>query len=262
MSESQISIFRREGVDIRVVTVDGEPWFVANDVARVLELENPRPSLALLDDDERGVHTIDTPGGQQSVTIISESGLYSLVLRSRRPEAREFKRWITREVLPAIRKTGGYTRDEVNALPQSYGEALRMLADEVEARAALTAKVEADAPKVEYVDEFVSNEDLVLFRVAASELGMGEFELRERLIGAGWVYKTLIGTRWSVSKQREMREYEYRAASAHADKFRSMPQHNAPRHHNGQVRTTLYIRSAALPAIRRRVQSNLAAVLA
>jgi len=252
MSNDQISIFRREGVDIRTLMVDGEPWFVANDVARVLELGNPRSSLALLDDDERAVHSMDTPGSQQSVTIISESGLYSLILRSRKPEAQAFKRWITHEVLPAIRKTGSYSHDVENALPQSYGEALRMLADEVEARAALAAKVEADAPKVEYVDEFVDHDDVVLFRVAANELGIPEKELRDRLVAAGWVYRTLIGTRWSRTQGREVREFEYRAA-AHADKFRSMPQHNAPRHHNGQVRTTLYIRSDALPAIRRRV---------
>lgn len=262
MSNTEISIFRREGVDIRTLTIDGEPWFVASDVAKALGYRDAFNMARRIDTDDMGTHSVSTPGGTQEVGILSEPGLYSAILGSQLESAQGFKRWITREVLPTIRKTGGYTRSEVNALPQSYGEALRMLADEVEARAALTAKVEADAPKVEYVDEFVSNEDLVLFRVAASELGMGEFELRERLIGAGWVYKTLIGTRWSVSKQREMREFEYRAASAHADKFRSMPQHNAPRHHNGQVRTTLYIRSAALPAIRRRVQSNLAAVLA
>jgi len=262
MSTTEISIFRREGVDIRTLVIDGEPWFVANDIANVLDLGNVRSSLALLDDDERGVHSMDTNAGTRSVTIVNESGLYSLILRSRKPEARQFKRWVTRDVLPAIRRTGSYSHDIENALPQSYGEALRMLADEVEARSALAAKVEADAPKVEYVEAFVDHDDVVLFRVAANEIGVPEGELRNRLLAAGWVYKTLIGTRWSKSVGRDVKEYEYRAAAAHADKFRSMPQHNAPRHHNGQVRTTLYIRSAALPAIRRRVLSNLSAVTA
>lgn len=117
--------------ELRAVTVDGEPWFVAADVAVILDLGNPRPSLALLDDDERGVHTLDTLGGPQSLTIISEPGLYSLILRSRKPEAKAFKRWITHSVLPAIRKTGTY--GVAKALPQTYSEALRALADEAEA---------------------------------------------------------------------------------------------------------------------------------
>lgn len=97
------------GVTLRVlVGSDGEPWFVARDVAKILELGTPRTSLALLDEDEKGVHTVDTPGGKQEMSIISEAGLYSLVLRSRKPEAKPFKRWVTHEVLPAIRKHGGY----------------------------------------------------------------------------------------------------------------------------------------------------------
>ena len=104
--------------------IDGEPWFAANDVAAALDLGNPRSSLALLDDDERAVHSMDTPGGTQSVTVISESGLFSMILGSRKAEAVEFKRWVTREVLPTIRRTGSYSRSEVKALLQSYGRAL------------------------------------------------------------------------------------------------------------------------------------------
>lgn len=138
-------------------------------------------------------------------------------------------------------------------LPTDYLSALKALVAKVEETAALEAKVAEDAPKVAYVEEFVDHDDVVLFRTAANELGIGEKDLRDRLIAAGWVYQKLIGQRWSKSKGRTVNEYEYYAAAAHGDKFRSMPQHNAPRHHNGQVRTTLYIRSAALPAIKRRV---------
>ena len=262
MSTTEISIFRHEGVDIRTLVIDGEPWWVASDLSQALGYSATSAMLRSLDAEDKGVQDLHTPGGMQAVAIVSEPGMYSAILRSQAPNASDFKRWVTREVLPTIRKTGGYSRSEVNALPQSYGEALRMLADEVETRAALEAKVEADEPKVAYVDEFVTNDDSVLFRVAASEIGVAEGELRDRLLTHKWIYKTLIGSRWSPSKGREVREFEYRAAAAHADKFRSMPQHNAPRHHNGQVRTTLYIRSAALPAIRRRVLSNLSAVTA
>lgn len=114
---------------VRVVDVNGEPWFVARDVCECLELGNPRTSIALLDEDEKGVHTMDTPGGAQEMSIVSEAGLYSLILRSRKPEAKAFKRWITHEVLPSIRKTGGYGQWNLPRAPQSFPDALRMIAD-------------------------------------------------------------------------------------------------------------------------------------
>lgn len=93
---------------------DGEPMFVAKDVCAVLELKNPRSTLALLDEDEKGVHIVDTPGGEQQMTIVTEPGFYKLVMRSRKPEAKAFQRWVTHEVLPALRREGGYmvARDE------------------------------------------------------------------------------------------------------------------------------------------------------
>lgn len=94
--------------NVRVVQVDGEPWFVAADVCRALEISNSRDAVARLDDDEKGVGSTDTLGGKQGVQIINEPGLYTLVLGSRKPEAKTFKRWVTHEVLPAIRKTGSY----------------------------------------------------------------------------------------------------------------------------------------------------------
>ena len=93
--------------EVRTVLIDGEPWFVAKDVCEVLGIGNTSQALSYLEDDERGVTTNDTPGGNQQVSIVNESGLYSLILRSRKPEAKLFKRWITHEVLPTIRKTGG-----------------------------------------------------------------------------------------------------------------------------------------------------------
>jgi anti-repressor protein len=100
--------FEFHGNRVRVLTIDDSLWFVAADVCAVLELGNPRSSLALLDDDEKDVHGVDTPGGMQQMVIVSEPGLFSLILRSRKPEAKQFKRWVTHVVLPAIRKTGSY----------------------------------------------------------------------------------------------------------------------------------------------------------
>ena len=94
--------------NVRVVQVDGEPWFVAADVCRALEISNSRDAVARLDDDEKGVGSTDTLGGRQGMQIINEPGLYTLVLGSRKPEAKAFKRWVTHEVLPSIRKHGSY----------------------------------------------------------------------------------------------------------------------------------------------------------
>lgn len=112
---------------IRTVLIDGEPWFVAADVCTVLGIVNGRDALSSLDDDERGVATTDTLGGPQQVSIVNESGLYSLILRSRKPEARAFKRWITREVIPSIRRTGSYASPGY-AIPQDYPAALELAA--------------------------------------------------------------------------------------------------------------------------------------
>lgn len=101
------------GQSVRVVKIAGEPMFVAADVCDALGLGNPRSSLALLDEDEKdGVHTMDAMGRMQKTTTISESGLYSLILKSRKPEAKAFKKWVTHDVLPAIRKDGAYIMGE------------------------------------------------------------------------------------------------------------------------------------------------------
>lgn len=93
---------------MRVIERGGEPWFVAADVCAILDIRNPRDAVAGLDDDEKGVGTTDTLGGAQEMNIVSESGLYALIFKSRKAEARRFRKWVTSEVLPAIRRTGGY----------------------------------------------------------------------------------------------------------------------------------------------------------
>lgn len=110
--------FDYEGREVRVVKDDqGEPWFVAADVCAVLQLPETHKAVARLDEDEKDRNSIPTPGGSQSMTVVSEAGLYSLVLGSRKPEAKRFKRWVTHEVLPTIRKTGSYVVPAVATLP-------------------------------------------------------------------------------------------------------------------------------------------------
>lgn len=94
--------------NIRIIDLNGELWFVATDVANALDYRDAGNMVRNLDDDERGTHNMSTPSGNQNLSIINESGLYSAILKSRKPEAKKFKKWVTSEVLPAIRKTGRY----------------------------------------------------------------------------------------------------------------------------------------------------------
>ena len=108
--------------DFRTFEIDGEPWFVLSDVCRALEIKNPSDAAARLDDDEKGIAPIETLRGTQRLLIINESGLYSVVLRSDKPEARRFKKWITSEVLPSIRRTGAYGRRGIPRFIRRYND--------------------------------------------------------------------------------------------------------------------------------------------
>lgn len=111
--ENKMQVFSSQQFgNVRAIMRDGEPWFVAADVCKALEIANNRDALTRIDDDEKGVALADTLGGKQEVTIVNEPGLYSLVLGSRKPEAKVFKRWVTHEVIPSIRKHGAYLTPE------------------------------------------------------------------------------------------------------------------------------------------------------
>lgn len=123
--------FEFEGRGVRTVVIEDEPWFVAKDVCEILGIVDPKSSVRNLDDDEKGVHTMPTPGGNQRIFIVSESGLYALIFKSRKENAKRFRRWVTGEVLPQIRKTGKYELVP-SEMPKSLPEALRAYADALE----------------------------------------------------------------------------------------------------------------------------------
>lgn len=130
---------------MRSLILNGEPWWVATDVTKILGYRSASDATRLLDDDEKGTHSVRTPGGDQVVAIVNEPGLYSLILRSKLPQAKAFKRWITHEVIPAIRKTG---RFEVVPLGDPLAELERQT--DVTRRAIELAKAErARAVKAE-----------------------------------------------------------------------------------------------------------------
>lgn len=120
MNEMQVFDYGEQ--EVRTVLIDDEPWWVLADVYKVLDIHNNRDVVCRLDPDEKGVGQIDTPGGLQDMTIINESGLYSVILRSDKQEAKDFKRWITHEVLPTIRKSGKYLASATEARLQPSAE--------------------------------------------------------------------------------------------------------------------------------------------
>ena len=148
---------------IRAIDQDGEPWFVAKDVCDALGIANSRDAIARLDDDEKGVGLTDTLGGSQEMATVNESGFYNLVLRSRKPEARAFKRWVTHEVIPAIRRTGGYMEAKANETPEETMARAVLIAQDAIARkdadiSRLRAKTAALAPKAGMYDACMDGE--------------------------------------------------------------------------------------------------------
>lgn len=108
----ELSIFDYKGKQVRTIQKDGETWWVLKDVCGILGISKYRDTASRLDEDERGSVRVDTPGGEQEMTVVNESGLYNVILRSDKPEAKPFRKWVTAEVLPSIRKTGGYGRQD------------------------------------------------------------------------------------------------------------------------------------------------------
>lgn len=147
--DNNLKIFvNNEFGNIRVVNINNEPWFVGNDVAHILGYGNPRQGIAShVEDDDKGVQKLDTPSGKQNVTIINESGLYSLILSSKLPRAKEFKHWVTSEVLPSIRKTGSYNVKESEVQKQ---RATTMLMNARTRQAGLWLKIAQNTGVTEY----------------------------------------------------------------------------------------------------------------
>lgn len=124
---NSLQLFTDKGFRVRVLMRDGEPWFVAKDVCTCLEIANVSDACSRLDEDERGIVSTDTPSGKQEMLIVSEPGLYSLIGSSKKPEAKAFKRWVNHEVLPSIRKTGGYGIRTVDDMINDPDTAIRLL---------------------------------------------------------------------------------------------------------------------------------------
>ena len=169
MTENKIEVFTSpEFGQVRTLTIDGEPYFVAKDVAEILGYSNSRKAIAdHVDNEDKGVTKCDTLGGQQELTVINESGLYSLILSSKLPNAKKFKHWVTAEVLPSIRKHGAYMTDSTLEQALTSPDFLIKLATELktekEKRQALEVQAEENKPKVLFADAVsVSNTSILV----------------------------------------------------------------------------------------------------
>lgn len=201
--------------EIRTVEVNGEPWLVGKDVARALGYANPRKALddhVDLEDKLQGdgVTIRDSMGREQHPTLINESGLYSLVLSSKLPGAKKFRRWVTSEVLPSIRKTGGYN------LPKDYPSALRALADAEEQRLALAAENERQRqviaefkPMRQYLDTILSSEGTMATTQIAADYDISAKQLNkilheeglQRNVNGQWIlYREHMGKGYTKSE--------------------------------------------------------------
>ena len=194
--ENMITVFEnKEFGAVRTATINGEPWFVANDVCAILEID--RTQTRRLDDDEKGVCLIHTLGGDQKMSIVNEFGLYSLILRSRKPEAKAFRRWITHEVIPAIRKHGMYATTPMLRQFQENPELIRLVCERMLAEKdradKLDKKVTELQPKADFFDAFVSPDDCTNIRTTAKELGVPERAFCRFLQDEGFLYRCPAG---------------------------------------------------------------------
>lgn len=203
--ENNLQVFNYNDSAVRTVQKDGEPWFVLKDVCDVLHLSTPARVAERLEPDEVSLaHVTDGIGRQQETSIINESGLYTVILRSDKPEAKPFRKWVTSEVLPSIRKHGAYmTPETLQAAilnPDYLLQVVTALKDETDKRKALEAAnaslvvdLEIARPKADYFDELVDRNMLTGFRETAKELGVPPKKFVDFLIEKKYIYRDKKG---------------------------------------------------------------------
>jgi anti-repressor protein len=202
-----------DSYDLRIIMKDGEPWFIAKDICNILNLENSRKATSILDDEEKSLFPIDINGKKQSITIVNESGLYTLILRSRKPEAKKFRNWVTSEVLPSIRKTGKYEimlKDE-KALheydqndPMKVYKLLCLAADSIKKQHAqiveLEEKIEQDKPSVDLAESISRTQSLFTFGELAKILTQNGIV---KNIGQNNLYKWMLLNGYIMKNRRD-----------------------------------------------------------
>ena len=208
---------------VRAVSVNDEPYFVGKDVAEILGYERPTDAVRKrVDPDDRGVAKMETPSGVQEMTIINESGLYSLILSSKLPKAKEFKRWVTAEVLPAIRKTGGYVNDTAQFVESYFGQlepsqkhALTMMFEESKR---MSAQLKEQAPKVLFANAVETAHNSILIGdlakiIRQNGVDIGQKRLFEWLRQNGYLIKDGQSKNMPTQKSMEMNLFEVKEST-------------------------------------------------
>jgi anti-repressor protein len=205
---SELKIFENpEFGKIRTVVIDNKPWFVGKDMAAALGYEKPTDAVRKhIDAEDRGVSKIETPSGEQQMTIINESGMYALILSSKLPTAKDFKRWVTSEVLPSIRKSGGYIAGQESMTDSELmAKALLVAQRQIEERNAL---IERMRPKEIFADAVSASKSAILVGDLAKILcqngvQIGQKRLFEWMRENGYLIKQK-GASWNMPTQRSM----------------------------------------------------------
>ncbi|MEX1497661.1 phage antirepressor KilAC domain-containing protein [Enterococcus sp. C65] len=194
-------IFNFEQNEVRTILVNDEPYFVGKDVASVLGYSNTKDALSRhVDLEDKTGSRITTSGQSREMIIINESGLYSLILKSKLPKAKKFKRWVTSEVLPTIRKTGSFTN-----VPQNFAQALRLAADLEEKNQLLEQQIAEYEPKISYLDTILSSTDTVATSQIAADYGMSAIALNKLLNELGVQHK--VSGQWILYRKHMNQGY-------------------------------------------------------
>jgi prophage antirepressor-like protein len=199
--DNKIEVFKNEQFgEIRTALIENEPWFVAVDVCRALEIGNSSQAISRLDADEKMITLISNEGnkrGNPNMTVVNEPGLYTLILSSRKPEAKAFKRWITHDVIPMIRKTGCYMTDSVleriRKDPTFTYTLAKVMLREKDRADALEAELNAAKPKADYYDAFINPDDCTNIRTTAKELEIPERKFVKFLLNEGYLFRSPSG---------------------------------------------------------------------
>lgn len=191
---NELQIFNYNDKQVRTIERNGEPWFVASDVCKILSLDNTAQALTRLEGDEIDTIILNDGIGNPERMVINESGLYSLILGSRKPEAREFKKWVTSEVLPSIRKTGSYSLQKDSYSIEDPIERAKRWIQEQEEKKALESKVKALAPAAEFGNAVSNNAGGILIRdyvkvLENDGIHMGQDKFFSWLHIKGYIYR-------------------------------------------------------------------------
>lgn len=247
---NEVKLFENEEFGlVRTVIIDGEPWFVGNDIAKPLGYVAPKNAVAkFVDEDDKKKHRFDSSGQNREMVIINESGLYSLIFGSKLSTAKKFKHWVTSEVLPSIRRTGGYSLQ--HRIPDSYAienpveRAKRWIEEQEEHKtkvAELNGEISTLKPKAEMCDKLLDASMLVNFRDAAKEIGISQTQFTGWLVDNGYVYMT------STRELRPMEPY------MKSEFFQMKPYQNP---YNGYKGSRTYITGRGLAAFKKLIDTE------